>query len=237
LKQPFQYILQDGHGPREGHLKFDDGTVVAVYFNALNHGVSDTAAKLRKPDEPLQDRVKSLVRSLALLRERKWEKPHLVTAAWIEEASRIKRRVTTQGGEDTFLVDHVHKCISERPEVVSRLKSSLRKEELWEVELKSTVEDLCMFKDDHFKFVWINSSRFPSDKNPRFKAILDNEPPAVFEKLSELPDDSWGNDILKTFTVPELLQVLKLDHEIANAPLIVLQLVPIEWDFIGEVRG
>jgi hypothetical protein len=59
----------------------------------------------------------------------------------------------------------------------------------------------------------------------------------VFERLSELPDGSWGNDILKTFTVPELLQVLKLDHEIVNAPLIVLQLVPIEWDFIGEFRG
>jgi hypothetical protein len=239
LRRPFQYSLQDEHGLRAGHLKFDDGVVIAKYFNAIGHGVSDTGARLEtttKTKKPLQDRVKSLLAGMALLNQRNWDQPQLVTPTWINEASSIKRRVTTRGGDDNFLVEHVYKYISERPEIVSRLKTPLPKEELWEEELKSSVKALCMFQDDHFEFVWAVRDMFRSDKNPQFDAIIQQELTEALGKLSELPEGSWGRT-LSAIPTQELVNLLKLQHEILNRPIIVLQLGPTELHAILEIRG
>jgi hypothetical protein len=88
LQKPFQYSLHDEYGLREGHLKFEDGIVIVAYFNALDDGVSDTAARLGKANEPLQDRVRSLLRNMAFINQRNWEKPYLVAATWIDKGNR-----------------------------------------------------------------------------------------------------------------------------------------------------
>lgn len=86
----------------------ESGTLMASYFNALEYGVSDTSYVLPGSGQPLASRVKQLVRFLA------WQdsveadgtaKPLLITHEFLEEASRIKRRLLTDGGEDSTIYD------------------------------------------------------------------------------------------------------------------------------------
>ena len=235
-RRPFQHRLQDEEGLREGHLKFDDDFVIAAYFDAVKHGVSDKAANLEHASRPLQSRVKSLLQSMELLSQPNWNKPYLVTLAWINEASRIKRRVTTEGGGNSLLLEHIYKYFSERPEIISDLKATLPKDHSWEDELKARVKTLCMFQEDYFDFVWNVKDMSSLDNNPRFQAVLEQRLPEAIGKLNELPEASWGRALSAMDLGPELVRVLKLEHKIVNRPVVVLQLVPVEWNFFGEIR-
>jgi hypothetical protein len=47
---------------------------------------------------------------------------------WAEDASRIKRRMTS--GKEEFLVGHVVDCLSKKPDVVVKLQAPLRRLDL-----------------------------------------------------------------------------------------------------------
>ena len=235
-KRPFQYEMQDQHGLREGYLKFDKNTIITRYLTAIDHTASESQAVLEDANQALTKRGQSLLRAMALLNEGNWDKPYLITPTWIEEASRVKRRFTTNGGTDEFLIEHVLECISERPEVVKRLKAPLARKDLWEDELKSSILDLCMYEKDAFKFIWDMGIMFRSKKNPTFEAILQQELPWVLEKLAEMPAGSWGKTVSEAVSAGEMLEMLRLPHEIVNMPIIVLQ-DPSKWNFAAEIAG
>jgi hypothetical protein len=151
--KPFQHSLEDEDGLREGHLKFQEGKDIESYFTALDTGGSNEAVRLESGKKSYQDRAKSLLRSLELLDEGDWEKPYLVTPKWIQEATDIKRRLTTNEGQDNRLVNHICRCISEHPDIVSELKMRLPREEVWEKDLRETVKGFCMFGGDSFGFI------------------------------------------------------------------------------------
>jgi hypothetical protein len=146
-KLPFRYNMQDLKGTREDYVHFDAGFLDIQYQYAINNGISDLKAELvkSKPGEkskPLQERADSLVEAIRLIKKLDWSKPCIMSPEWAEDASRIKRRLTS--GKEDFLVRHVIDCLSKKPDVVEKLKAPLGKPELWEEEVRSSVKALCM---------------------------------------------------------------------------------------------
>lgn len=246
VHKPFQHSFIDEDGLREGHLKLQEQAVMQSYLNALDVGVSDGAIRLESGKMPIKDRVGSLLRAMDILNERDWEKPHLLTPTWIEDATFIKRRVTTDGGQDTRLVDHIYKCISDRPEIVSELKMRVRKKDMWEQEVRDTIKRFCMFAadssepgdgdEDSFVFIW-NTAVLNRSVKDRIIGQVKQQLQGAVEKLSEEPEGSWTRDLLENLTVEEIVKMLNLSHEVVNKPVVVLQQVPKEWGFIAEIQG
>lgn len=232
---PFKHRFQDEGRLREGFIKFPEATVMETYLDALNDGGSDQTILLENGKKPLQDRARSLLGAWKLLEEGDWEKPYLITPTWIREASSIKRRVTTDGGQDNLLVDQICKCISDLPEVVSDLKMRVRKES-WEESLRDTVKALCMFDADSFDFGWNIDALNRSEKN-QIKGLVKAQLLMAVEQLSKQPEVSWTQNLLKVLTVEEIVAILNLPHEVFQKPVIVLKQIPMEWTFMAKIRG
>ncbi|KAK5457197.1 hypothetical protein LTS15_004978 [Exophiala xenobiotica] len=84
--------------------RFEEGTVFAHYQNALDHGVSNTQAKF-PPDASLTTRLTALLVNAKIGRARDRSEALLLTHDWLHEANRIRRRVLSQGGQDTSFLD------------------------------------------------------------------------------------------------------------------------------------
>jgi hypothetical protein len=234
-KLPFRYSMEDVKGTREDHLRFDPGFFDIQYQYAISNGLSGIKAELvkSKPGEkpkPLQERADSLVEAMQLINQLDWSKPCIMSPEWAEDASRIKRRVTS--GKEDFLIRHVIDCLSKKPDVVESLKDHARKPEMWQEEVKSGVQALCMSQRDSFKFVWNDPRMLPSAHDPAFDITLREQLPWIMQELGTLTTPS-----LEQVSPATLLEVLKLRHEIINAPVIVLREVPKEWNFTAEINS
>lgn len=225
-------------GQRKSNLRPAQGDIKAWYERALERWVSDESLELEHAKEDNTNaRVKSLLKAMKLIEARDWNNPYLISTAWVEEASRIKRRVTTGGGSDSALIDWVSECIASQPEKVELLVSSLQKSrrDSWEVELSSYIRGLCMFNGEGFQFAWTSGlDSFPSTNNTAFAIALQRQLPWVLEKLAAEPAGSWAKKLSEDAPAEELLQILNLPHKILNAPVIVIQQRP---DRSGEDRG
>jgi hypothetical protein len=151
-KLPFQYSMQDLGGLREDHVRVDTGFLDIQYQYAINIGISELKAELvkSKPGEkakPLQERGDSLVQAMRLIAKLDWKKPYIMSPEWAEDASRIKRWMTS--GKEEVLVRHVTDCLSKKPDVVEKLKAPLGKPELWQDEVKSSVGHSACLRASH----------------------------------------------------------------------------------------
>jgi hypothetical protein len=146
-KLPFRYNMKDLKGTREDYVHFEAGFLDIQYQYAINNGISDLKAELvkSKPGEkskPLQERAESLIEAMRLIKKLDWNKPCIMSPEWAEDASRIKRRMTS--GKEEFLVRHMIDCLLKKPDVVEKLKAPLGKPELWQEEVKSSLMALSM---------------------------------------------------------------------------------------------
>lgn len=75
--------------------------------------------------------------------------PKLVTRTWLEEASRIKRRVTTNGGKDMALVDYIMASLQDRPDFVSKAEKMAEGDQRdWKSALREKLKSRCLFLRD-----------------------------------------------------------------------------------------
>lgn len=234
-KLPFQYSMQDLGGLREDHVRVDTGFLDVQYQYAINIGISELKAELvkSKPGEkpkPLQERGDSLVQAMRFIAKFDWKKPYIMSPEWAEDASRIKRRMTS--GKEEVLIRHVADCLSKKPDLVEKLKAPLGKPELWQEEVKSSVRALCMSQSESFKFVWKDPRTFASANNPAFDLTLKEQLPWILQDLG-----IWTTPSLDQVSPETLLAVLEMPHEIINAPVIVLRGIPKDWDFVAEISG
>lgn len=235
-KQPFQYRMQDLGGLREDYVRFNAGFLDIQYQYAINVGISELQAELvkSKPGEepkPLQERGESLAQAMRLVTKLDWnnpKKPLIMSPEWAEDASRIKRRMTS--GKEEFLIQHVIDCLSKKPDVVEKLDKLTSNP--WQEEAKSSVKALCMSPGESFKFVWKDPRMIPSGSNPAFDLTLKEQLPWVLQDLG-----TWSTHSLEQVSPETLLEVLVMPHEIINVPVIVLRGVPKEWDFVAEICG
>lgn len=244
VSEPFQYIFQDVTGRREGHLKPKDGTTFECYLRALNFGGSDPAIYLETGKKAPQDRGRSLLRAFDLLvkkdseedLEKDWEKPYLVTPTWIEQANTITRRLTTDGGQNNDLVDHICKYISADSEGVKTIRLRLPENAPWREDLRTTVKGFCMFDVDSFEFIWDIDTLNRSEKNT-IKGIVQELLPMTVAKLSEKEESSWVQNLSKIITAEEMVRLLNLPRQVVNRPIIVLKEELKDWENLAEIRG
>lgn len=237
-RQPFPYSMRDKNGIRQGHLKFEPGIVITSYLQALEYGISKTNVKLSDTEKPLPERVKLLLEGMNLVNERDWNKPYLITPSWIEHEAWIKRCATTNGGKDDLLMRHIQKFISEDADVVTRLKTPLQNEDVWESLLASTIKALFMFDNDKYEFVWNLNMELSSRENPQFVAVVKDQLLRALEGLSETNEGRfWVRTVSPPVHAEDLSKVLNTPHKILNRPVIVLQHMPDKWNFLEEISG
>ena len=270
---PFSYCLFFLEGT---HLRFEREALVAKYFNAIHHQISDTAAigDLPDPEDPMKKRANYFVRTMKMLQsdhecddscekvcserydlghvcvdscekqcprwlETDWSRPKLVTQTWVEEASRIKRRVTTDGGEDMGLVDYIIASLHDRPDFTSKAEHFVR--ELynishWESSVRGRLKARFMFSGEQVRIYW-SGRRISADSGPYLLRLAMVELPSIIERLAEKPRGSWLHEL--SGMVPEVLELLSTTGRLLNVPVIVLELGPDHglWRGTCEIKG
>ncbi|KAJ5526963.1 hypothetical protein N7513_011122 [Penicillium frequentans] len=218
------------------YLLIDKEVVVANYFNAIHYDISDAAeiGGLPNPNQPMKDRASFLLRALELLRSggldhactkcprictEAWHKPRLITRKWMEEMSRIKRRVTTNGGEDMSLIEYIVSSLADRPNFVAEVCRRTREVEAFGAELAGR--------------------EVPSTglMEQILNRLMLKELPSVLETLKMQPEGSWLNEL--STMVSDLIDLLTAGDDLINAPLLVLGLSADHslWQGTCEVRG
>jgi hypothetical protein len=236
-KLPFRYYFDDIRGLRDDLMDFGD-LLETRYITVLSVGISDERARVNAAGESLETRASSLINAIGLFTERDWKKRFLISSQWIRDANKIKRRITTDGGNNDFHLDHILNGISNNPDMVKKLKAVVGEGWEWQDELRLVVRSKCMFTTDSFKFVWNRDERFLSTKICGIEAIVDDEIPNLVTDLTTLPQGSREKLLTENVTTDNILKVLQLEHNIVSAPVIVLY-VPTrkEWSFVGEISG
>ncbi|KAJ5546023.1 hypothetical protein N7494_003608 [Penicillium frequentans] len=243
------------------YLLIDKEVVVANYFNAIHYDISDAAeiGGLPNPNQPMKDRASFLLRALELLRSggldhaftrcprictEAWHKPRLITRKWMEEMSRIKRRVTTNGGEDMSLIEYIVSSLADRPNFVAEVNHScsifLRsagEQERWKPLVRSWLDERCMSSQSGFSSYWTQSSPSTGLMEQILNRLMLKELPSVLENLKMQPEGSWLKEL--STMVSDLIDLLTAGDDLINAPLLVLGLGADHslWQGTCEVRG
>ncbi|KAI0540550.1 hypothetical protein GGR58DRAFT_460938 [Xylaria digitata] len=186
-------------------LAFEPNTVAINYVSTVkDSGYSDGVLGLPDPSDTLKKRCLSLVERFAAFcstEERHTSKsiqrsysnaarnkPYLVTPSWIEQANRIKRRLTTNGDGDDGLAEHIVEFLSQNPDAFKRITTYTGRrhraygDKLWRDAVRKEVRDLCFYTEDIFKFVWTTED--PSPKPYSVKDVVDDELPNALKSLS-----------------------------------------------------
>jgi hypothetical protein len=230
---PFSYHVWFLPGDR---LKFEKEVVVARYYNAIHHGVSDTKAVLPDPEGPtgsLIERTRGLVQSIGLLRGTPG--PFLLTASWLEEASRIKRRVSTDGGEDGSLIDAITTALSKMPDVVKRLEYIAG--DNWKEWVESALKKDVHVYNRSIPLVWTGRRVSSSLKANAVRAIVRQLLPTVLAQFASTPAGIWRHTLSEM--VRDVATLLNTSDRWVNDLGIVLELTPESqmWMADFQIRG
>lgn len=108
------------------------------YHRTLDHGMSDNSVVLPDCRQPLKKRIDAL---LKIKDHSRSGQVYMVTSSWLEQASRIKRRVTTNGGKDNLLQEGLIRLMCQDP-TVARAGSMEN--------VRSIIQDLFMYSNTTF---------------------------------------------------------------------------------------
>ncbi|KAI1274115.1 hypothetical protein F5Y07DRAFT_225815 [Xylaria sp. FL0933] len=234
----FKYWLEWSGGP----LPFEPNSIAIKYVSTVKHSMcSDGALRLPGPRDTMKMRCHGLSNCLktlmpvtdnsdsnpvSCLTKNTCSKPYLVTPAWIEQANRIKRRVTTNGGLDHGLAEFMVQFISQKPAVVERIMSCLRtrrrtpENDAWVDYVMVLMKNLSFYEKESFYFVWYDSV-LSTDMN-KVEDILMDELPNALNSLAQSSPRTWLRSLSEM--VPDVVEVLR-HQRIGNCPVLVLQLV------------
>ena len=225
------------------HLRFEQEVVVARYFNAIDHGVSDTRAVLPNSTCSLIERTRGLVDSVRFLGQGGWDNPYVLTLSWLEEASRIKRRASTNGGEDSSLIDDIITALAKMPDVVKQLRNVTSGKASWKYCVKDVLKEKFMFTKDQFHLVWIGRGPLGSKSLTGIGVghIIWKEFPAVLlQVLAQFktePAGTWRHILSEM--VSDAAALLDIPTKWVNRPGIVLELTRESemWTADCRIRG
>lgn len=254
---PFSYRAWGIPG---SYLLIDKEVVVANYFNAIHYHISDAAGigGLPNPNQPMKDRATFLLRALKLLKSsvldhtctrcpsictEAWRRPRLITRTWMEDMSRIKRRVTTNGGDDRSLIEYIVSTLADRPNnhacsIFFRLTESQEPvDSRWKPLVRHWLEKRCMFSQSGYSSYWTRFNHSPEWMDEVLSELMLKELPSVLENLEMQPEGSWLKEL--STMVSDLINLFEAGDELKNAPLIVLELGAEHslWQGTCEVRG
>ncbi|KAI0861341.1 hypothetical protein F4860DRAFT_177377 [Xylaria cubensis] len=234
LSAPRQPFLARGQP-----LPFEGNSIAIKYVStAKNSTYSDGVLELPHPMDTIRTRCLSLCKCLDTLmpeidlsisnrrescEEDAQRKPYLVTPTWIEQANRIKRRVTTKGGVYDGLAKLMVEILSQKPDVVEEIIDTMRitkcSDEDWEEAVRREVRRLSFYKDDTFMFDW----DYPDHSYDSFSVrdIVVRELPNALKSLSQGSPKTWAGPFDEM--VPEVMKIL-LHRKIINPLVLVIGL-------------
>ncbi|KAI0429723.1 hypothetical protein F5Y09DRAFT_249871 [Xylaria sp. FL1042] len=225
-----------------GPLPFEPNSIAIKYISTVKHSMcSDGALRLPDPKDAIQTRCRSVCKCFATLLAPLdtqffpsciyWNgpdyKPYLVTPSWIKQASRIKRRMTTNGGIDNGLAEHVVRFISRKPTAVKIITDSIHsqddsedetQDETWKDNVLEAMKRLLFYGNDTFQFVWAEPASYSMGLVPY---TIMNELPHALNALGLGSAKTWLSPLGEM--VPEAVQILNLET-FENYPVLVLQL-------------
>ncbi|MCJ1327966.1 hypothetical protein MMC10_004641 [Thelotrema lepadinum] len=216
-------------------LQFSNESGVSSHEKAITEGFSDDRLRLPGPKEPLDERAVALTSCLKiLLRQTTLNKTYLLTPSWIEEVSRIKRRVTTNGCGDLILLLKNSEDIKEELFRVNRV---------WEGIVESFMTEKTMDKEDSYHLPWTRKgvlpyyASIPVSGNTIDHYIFDKLPD-VLEQYKKQPSGFWRHS-LSTLSPRILARLLQIPEKIEDVSVIVLEFTPGHelWKPTCELRG
>ncbi|KAI1174407.1 hypothetical protein F4777DRAFT_553982 [Nemania sp. FL0916] len=168
LAQPREPFVAHYHGNYPDRLLFSNDSTAIKYISTVTNtwNCSDGALRLPNPTEPLGTRCFRLYECIEAIESHQLRlgrtPPYLVTPSWIEQASRIKRRLTTNGGANDCLAEHMVKFIATND--TERKKRffdddlgdpGLHRDMRWETAVRKDVEELCFYEGENFEFTFV----------------------------------------------------------------------------------
>ena len=242
---PFSYS-RPSLGPSDVRsASFEPGLVVVKYLETLLYGISENKAILPPASAPLKERARTLIAARELWEPWRWEQPVLLTPFWLEEASRIKRRITTDGGEDESLIEDIISALQNSTNLRQYLDNSSDGNG-WEQKATAILRRCCMFKQKvdnlpdklsaeelihghffnpiptHFRSIWFAGSG-PSNKTLRIKIF--EELPIILSGFRDKGTDCWKRTLSEM--VPEVLSLMRMEDLFINLPWLVLELTSV----------
>jgi len=218
-------------GIPKSYGKFDDGTAYALYEQALGYGISATQAALSvgvdHHKRPRKDRAADLIKSIKLITQMERD-PVLITTRWINDVSRIWRRVTLDPSSqkkdnkpDTRLVDFLIEKVSST-EILTTIKraTGANDEDIID-EATSAIKRCCMV---HGGFVVHWTTRFKSKTHLEnvLPVILKGGLPTLLANLQGAWEGSWNRELGEMVNEGSLEELLKLPRRLVNQNILIM---------------
>ncbi|MCJ1333443.1 hypothetical protein MMC10_010142 [Thelotrema lepadinum] len=241
ISAPRQPFSVDEYLKPRLRLRFEDGAVITRYYNAMHHNVSDMELLLPKAEDPLKTRVHALLSSIDLLEEADKRSPYIITQSWIEQASRVKRRVTTNGGMDFSIGDDVVAAIQQAGSPAEDLdESSDEMIQRQHERVRRSVRAKCMSQEKSYRFSWPQFENEPPSKES-FRRYIDMAIwkvfPSMLKDFAHQSSGSWRHVLSEM--APEVMALFKLPNTLEDIPIIVLEMTPGHelWTLDCQVQG
>jgi hypothetical protein len=161
-------------------------TLWQVYLNALELGVSDPRLAWPEVTEPLAVRMDKLISNIKEVQHT--SSPLLITHEWLENASRIKRRVLANGGGDrSFFVD-IETCLGGwdyfDDDITTRLRIQSANEDL---------KDYFMFNNEGFTADFFEEH--PKSRQPAPYKTMVGAISKALDEYSNEPEGTWKHNL------------------------------------------
>jgi hypothetical protein len=179
--------------------RLDPNTWIATYLSALENGISDSDFYLADIDAPIEKRIEKLLYCFNNL-DFDFSSKRLISAAWFEDAARVKRRVLADGGNDhSFFID-ICEAFDKRCTDGAFITRADR--EKW----KQTLRERFML-DEGFT-MWFEGSRKPSFKHPLWDELASD----ILATYEHQPPGTWKRELYEMRGY--VLRVLKIDNRV-----------------------
>ncbi|OAQ63060.1 PFS domain-containing protein [Pochonia chlamydosporia 170] len=172
---------------------------------------------------------------------RLWSRPRLVTHGWLRGIERIKRRVTTNGGDDDALLSFFISSLEERPQFVQDVKQIFHKFGMfsnnWKSEIRCVLEQRLMFTNQQIEIIWGLEVPSPQMLMEDLDLITCEQLPGMLVDLAANRDGGWLHRL--SSLTDELDAMMRNSDTFSGVPVIVLELGPSHtfWKDTFEIKG
>jgi hypothetical protein len=198
-KEPFTYdSVYVPDGPRGPHLQFPSEQVVETYLLTLNTGISDQSCTWPDRRASFAERINGLVRNLKRLRENRWENPYLVCRSWLEEGSRIYRRVTTNDQEEPTLLRDIVDSFDANSGTKKNLQKLAPEQDNdgndWRSRLIKILRSRCLFDREAISLVWTRGGDSTNRIDSWITVVMEENLPEILKNLRETASGIWAQE-------------------------------------------
>lgn len=233
---PKKYYMEDGE------MQFEQGPFMAKYWAGMENATPVTDDRgiglVPVANAPLLERIQYYVRSAQLLDpscncaypncecgnrvDSEQPAPRLVTYEWLEHIARIKRRATTDGGNDTKLLEYLLERLLQHPPMVALAKKMHydASSDRWEKLVKSALSRLFLFADGHVELL----AQEYMLSGELYEILLEPVKAALGDVVNGLGNESRFANLANAATSEGVLAILNAPHVFTDVPVYIMEL-------------